>query len=342
MKRLTFRHLAAILLPAALLCAGLPAGAQDPDPAARYAIVDLSVGFLRAEPDYESALETQNLMGTVVTTIDTTNYWIRVHTPEPYDAWINALALAPKTYSQVREWLSADRLICAGRPEARPERGETAWIYAAPSRRGDRLGDLVRGDILQDGGRQRGAFREVVLPSGRHGWVLKKHLAPLDKWVASRQPTREHIVAEALRYVGVPYQWGGASVKGLDCSGLVRQTYFMNGLLLPRNASQMVRCGDPLDVSHVLEGDFSTLLPGDLLFFGNRETGKVTHVALYIGDGHIIHASQRVRINTLLPSEPDYYENAHRLLYGRRILGNADCGKGIRSLARSPWYFLQP
>ena len=107
----------------------------------------------------------------------------------------------------------------------------------------------------------------------------------------------------------------------------------------------MMNFGDATAFSRVLpvfnkpktEGDYSNLQTGDLLFFGNRDTGRVSHVALYIGEGKIIHASQVVRINTLSGTGPDVYENAWRLLYGRRILGTSDA----LPLTGSPYYFVQ-
>ena len=70
------------------------------------------------------------------------------------------------------------------------------------------------------------------------------------------------------------------------------------------------------------------LKPGDLLFFGspagdgNRE--RITHVGIYIGQGEMIHSSQIVRINSLIPSDPDYYDNSFRLLKACRIIPQKD------------------
>ena len=107
------------------------------------------------------------------------------------------------------------------------------------------------------------------------------------------------------------------STSGLDCSGLVRLCYLMNGILLPRNASQQFFCGDK-----VPDG-IENLKRGDLVFFGTPASeGKrqrVTHVGIYLGNNHIIHSSQVVRINSLLPSDTDYYENSHRLIGATRL-----------------------
>ncbi|MBP5302638.1 MAG: C40 family peptidase, partial [Bacteroidales bacterium] len=103
---------------------------------------------------------------------------------------------------------------------------------------------------------------------------------------------------------------------------------------LPRNTSQQVRAGVPVE--------FDSLQPGDLLFFGTPATDdkleRINHVGIYIGGNRFIHASQLVRISSLDPSEPDYYER--KPLRARRILGHTD-SNGITSLSKSPWYFIQ-
>ena len=293
------------------------------------AVITLSAGYLRAEPDYESPLETQVLMGTPVAVVDSSSYWRKVITPD-YTAWINVLGLAPLPEG----YLGAPKYICTA---------EYSHVSAAPSDKADRLSDLVLGDLLRIATDRRGAplrkkgFSGVLLPSGMTGWVPRKDLSEFGAWARTRVPSAENIVATALSFTGIPYLWGGNSVKGFDCSGLVKLSFFLNGVILPRNASQQVRLGTGLDVSRVLDGDFSTLAPGDLLFFGNRDTGRVTHVALYIGGGRIVHSSQVVRVNSLLRGEPDYYENAWKLLYGRRILGTKDA----MPLTGSPYFFPQ-
>lgn len=317
------------LLLALLAAAASGAAAQtlssaglEPD-----AVVNFSAGYLRAEPDYEAPLETQILMGTPVAVVDSSSYWRKVITPD-YTAWINVLGLAPLPEGYV----AAPKYICTA---------EYSHVFAEPSDGAARLSDLVLGDLLRIAADRKGAplrrkgFCRVLLPSGAAGWVPRKDVAEFSGWAAGRNPTPDNIVATALRFTGIPYLWGGNSVKGFDCSGLVKLSFFLNGVVLPRNASQQVSLGTELDVNGVPDGDFSALAPGDLLFFGSRETGRVTHVALYIGDGRIVHSSQLVRVNSLRPRDPDYYENAGRLLYGRRILGTPDAAP----LTGAPWYF---
>jgi len=281
----------------------------------RSAVVNISVSNMRSQPDYESSLENQVLMGRVVEIVDSVGYWRKVVARVPeYTGWINVLALA--AVDDVAAYEAAEKYLCVA---------DLTYVYSAPSRKSARVCDLVQGDILPVGNsRSRRGWRSVCLPSGIAGWVPSRDVELVGKYFSRIRPSAEGIIASAMRYVGVPYLWGGNSPKGFDCSGLVGHAYFMNGIQLPRNASQQVMLGVGIDVSGIQNGDFSAFEPGDLLFFGNKETGRVTHVALYIGDGHIVHASQLVRVNSLRPSDPDYYENSHRLLYCRRFLGQQD------------------
>ncbi len=84
------------------------------------------------------------------------------------------------------------------------------------------------------------------------------------------------------------------------------------------------------------------MLPGDLIFYGTPATKNkpmvVAHVAMYMGEKKIIHSSQVVRINSLVPEGEDYYERTNPLGV-RRILGSVDNGRGIRSVATRPWYY---
>jgi cell wall-associated NlpC family hydrolase len=84
----------------------------------------------------------------------------------------------------------------------------------------------------------------------------------------------------ALRYLGIPYLWGGASPgTGFDCSGLVMYVYAQLGISLPHYAAAQYQLGTPVDRSQ--------LQPGDLVFFDGLD-----HVGIYIGNGQFVHAPQ--------------------------------------------------
>lgn len=320
----------------------------------RMAVTALSENMMRLNPDYESPLETQALMGTIVEIIGEESYWRQVVTPEPYTAWCTNLGLVEMTAEQINEYKAAPKYICTV---------QHSGVYETPSVKSRRLSDLSMGNLLRivykEGKKVKPSVKkkwaEVMLPDGRKGWTPAADLKPFAEWAGKQKLTAENIVNTAMQFEGTPYLWGGASSKGLDCSGLVRLTFMMNGHLLPRNASQQVNHGREIimECDHSVTPDSDKLYqemlkrtknlqPGDLVFFGSPETfwskEKITHVGIYIGNGRIIHASHKVRVNSLIPGQKDYYENSHRLLKARRFINWQ--GPGMIPIIQSPAYFL--
>jgi peptidoglycan DL-endopeptidase CwlO len=111
------------------------------------------------------------------------------------------------------------------------------------------------------------------------------------------------VVGIAMRYLGVPYRWGGASPSGFDCSGLVMYVFAQIGVPLPHSSYAMFGMGTPVSISQ--------LQPGDLVFFSGA-----SHMGIYIGGGQFIHAPHTgdvVKISSL----SGYYASA--FAGGRRI-----------------------
>ena len=95
--------------------------------------------------------------------------------------------------------------------------------------------------------------------------------------------TAAEIIATARKCLGVPYEWGGESMSGFDCSGLVQYVFEKHGISLPRTVKKQYNAGTPISKSE--------LLPGDLVIFQNTYTTGLSHIGIYIGDGQFIHAS---------------------------------------------------
>ena len=103
---------------------------------------------------------------------------------------------------------------------------------------------------------------------------------------ATPEPTpRALVVATADELVGTRYRYGGNSPKsGFDCSGFVHWVYSRQGIELPRTTRGLTTAGTRVPARR------AELLPGDLLLFAGAGT-RISHVAIYVGDGRIIHAS---------------------------------------------------
>jgi gamma-D-glutamyl-L-lysine dipeptidyl-peptidase len=86
-------------------------------------------------------------------------------------------------------------------------------------------------------------------------------------------------------FAGTPYQWGGVTPWGADCSGFVQTMFALHGMQLPRDAWQQGELGKNVP------GDLRELYPADLLFFSDRDDAKITHVAVSLGGSSVVHVS---------------------------------------------------
>ncbi len=102
---------------------------------------------------------------------------------------------------------------------------------------------------------------------------------------------REIISDSAIQFLNSPYLWGGKNPFGIDCSGLSQVAYKIAGITIPRDASKQVTAGESVSF-------LSETKPGDLAFFDNEE-GIITHVGILLSPNKIIHASGKVRIDTI-------------------------------------------
>lgn len=129
------------------------------------------------------------------------------------------------------------------------------------------------------------------LPEGRNLISLGSEVAFETENFVDNNNIRESLVESAKKFINVPYLWGGRSYFGIDCSALVQLVYKIHGIALPRDADKQAELGEARDFVEESE-------PGDLAFFED-ETGFISHVGLVLSPFELIHASGKVRIDSL-------------------------------------------
>lgn len=183
-----------------------------------------------------------------------------------------------------------------------------ASIRSSPSKSAPIWSRVLKGTQLIVTNERTGWYG-VLMINGATGWISQSDVRKENRaifwddimraFVGQTGRENSAIVAESMKYLGVPYKYGGTSpVKGLDCSAFVQQVFATRGIKLPRTAAEQAKVGIPVPLSN--------LLPGDRLYFSVKGE-KIDHCGIYIGNGFFIHASGRhdaVVISSL--SEPLY------------------------------------
>lgn len=292
-------------------------------PTDKWALPRIAVACARTNGSHAAEMASQALMGHPLRVLERDDDWVKVQMPDGYIAWIVDNSLALKTDAEMTAWRKSPRLVVTAPYQTR--------IYRAPDSRGPRdvLSDAVNGNILE-GSVSDGEMTQVTLPDGRTGYIASADVTPIDKW-AAQDFDADRILDLAYGMEGTPYLWGGTSVKTLDCSGLAKVCYLSNGIILMRDASQQALTGEKFAPEQWRE-----LEAGDLLFFGNPKTGKVTHVAIYDSNGDYVHSSGRVRRNSVDPESESYLTTP--FLSASRIKSRLNT-KGIVQAKNHPWYF---
>lgn len=301
-----------------------------------YGIVNLSVANLRTKPSHTAEMATQLLLGTQVDILQKQGANYHVRTPEGYKAWVPSSSIVPMTKADIAIWNKKNKIIYTA---------EFGKSYSHPQTSSQRISDLVYGNILSLQGEDTHFYR-VAYPDNRIAYIPKQEAVPFSDWLSTRQATADYILTSARSMLGLPYLWGGTSVKGVDCSGFTKTSFFMNGYIIPRDASQQVLAGDTIDILDKAKNfdpkmALKNLKPADLLFFAaakkNNPNARVTHVAIYIGNGEFIHAAGSVRINSLLKDAVNYDEvQASTIVAARRYIGAQDTA--IQKIEESPYY----
>ena len=289
-----------------------------------HAIINISVANLRSNPKHSAELATQATLGTPVKVLKKEGGWYYIQTPDKYLSWVDDGGITLMDSKRFDEWKAGDKIIYTK---------TYGHAYDAIDEK-DIVSDLVAGDILEFVKLADDHF-VAAYPDGRIALVRFDEAESYFGWIKKMNPSPENLVETSKSLMGVPYLWGGTSTKGMDCSGFTKTIYFLNGMVIPRDASQQVHTGKQIDENR----NFENLEKGDLLFFGRKVTDstkeKVVHVGMWIGNNEFIHASNMVRVSSIDPNSENYDEyNLNRYLRSKRILKEED--KDLIDLTKTP------
>ncbi|GMT46111.1 MAG: peptidase [bacterium] len=294
-----------------------------------FALVNNSVSSIRREDRHSAEMVNQTLLGTPVKVFKKEGSWYLIQTPNQYLGWINDADIVLLDSAGWNEYKMEKKIVY---------NRQYGFSYTKPDNKSQVVSDLVIGSILPviD---NKNNFYKVKYPDGRIAFVKKNEVIDLNT-LFNKEPEEAELVKTAMKFIGIPYLWGGFSSKAIDCSGFTSAIYFLNGIILQRDASQQTKYGKEITTDFIS----TKLQPGDLLFFGQKAKGsakeKVTHVAMYIGNDEFIHASGEVRISSMDSTKSNYASKyASRFVRAVRIIGQEN-GETIQKISDNPFYKL--
>jgi gamma-D-glutamyl-L-lysine dipeptidyl-peptidase len=257
----------------------------DPTTAPRRALVRTPIAPMYAEPHVTSIQISQRLCGHEVELLDDQDDWHFVRGVDAYEGWIHRGFLAPAPSPAARRSKLLTRISLGCITEL-----PGGSVRALPL--GARLSpaEKVRSGEVIDEPELEGRFPRAAIP----------------------------ITRSAQSYFeGASYLWGGITPWGADCSGFVQTIFGLHGVHLPRDAWQQSESGTDAGALDALE-------PADLAFFTDREDKRVTHVAISLGRGRIVHLALGrggFATETLANAKDPYVSKLReRFLRARRVL----------------------
>lgn len=234
----------------------------------KYGVCTLSVIPLRSKAEDQSEQISQLLFGELAEVLGKTRNWLHIKTDlDKYEGWIDEKQLTRLTEEEYNTLIHQPVTYSADLVQLIHNVTDNEMIPI-----------LLGSSIYQH-------------PNHTFTLADKTYSFKGDLFRAPDNAKSDNILKYAKLLVQAPYQWGGRSPFGIDCSGFTQLLYKMHNISLPRDAWQQANYGETISF-------LSDALPGDLAFFDNNE-GKIIHVGIILDNQYIIHASGHVRIDPI-------------------------------------------
>lgn len=237
--------------------------------------INVSVANLYGDPNFQSPMVTQGLLGESCEILDETETWIKVRQWDGYESWSHHFYGVKNggDYTPSHTCFDLSGMVYENIALTLPIR------------------DLTFGSGLHARKMDDSDGFSVVLPDGSKGYVHG------DLLTGPMETTRDQIVLIARRFLGSPYVWGGKSPRGFDCSGFVQTVFRSVGIELPRDAHQQADYFS----NHKIDQEDAQL--GDLHFFGSGK--EITHVAICLNGKNFIHSRGFVKEESMDHQAPN-------------------------------------
>ncbi|MBA3317962.1 MAG: C40 family peptidase [Gemmatimonadales bacterium] len=226
-----------------------------------FVIVRAAIAPITVQPSLRAEQVSQLVLGETATLEERAGDWRRVRCDhDGYSGWIHAGYLLESDGVAAQRW----------------RRDASGWSFGATlAAEGQRVRLPLRARVALDDGKVR-------LPDGRRAELVEGHLVQMgDVTAAARAQPPERWALEC--FDGAPYEWGGVTPWGVDCSGLVQTTFAARGVAFPRDAALQVDLGEVVQPG--------AHRPGDLLFFRGDGGDRITHVAFAAEADTLIHST---------------------------------------------------
>lgn len=231
-----------------------------------HGICNLSIVNVKMEPSHRSETVTQLLFGEYFEVLESIDTWINIRLAfDNYEGWIPQSQCAEIDFADFKSLNKEE--ICI------------SYDLVQIVIHDNTMNSIVIGSSLPH-------YKEQHCSIGELSFKFEGNAR-----FPERLESSNTLIENAYMYLSCPYMWGGRSPFGIDCSGYTQMVFKLSGIKLRRDASQQSEQGH---LVHLLDEAH----PGDLAFFDNSE-GKLTHVGIILGKNKIIHASGKVRIDTI-------------------------------------------